>query len=329
MDYKQSGVDVEKGDQFVDWIQDTQFKGPYADKMISGVGGFASIMRFDFPEYKEPCLVSSTDGVGTKVKLATYFGEFEGVGQDLVAMCVNDLACCGAQPLFFLDYYATGKLNLDHAKPFLAGVRKACDFVGAQLVGGETAEMPGVYQNGDFDCAGFTVGVVDKKNILGPEKVQEGDCVLGVSSSGFHSNGFSLLRKVFADDLDQWKKELLEPTALYVPVVRDLMALGLHAVAHITGGGMENIPRVIPSGLQLSLADWDWPAPFQEVQKRTQMSRRKMLETLNCGIGLVVILPEAQKSAAMKMITQHQFKCYELGTMEKGETTLIYPSEES
>ncbi len=327
MDYKQSGVDVEKGDQFVDWIQDTQFKGPYADKMISGVGGFATIMRFDFPKYKEPCLVSSTDGVGTKVKLATHFQSFEGVGQDLVAMCVNDLACCGAQPLFFLDYYATGKLNLDHAKPFLAGVRKACEFVGAQLVGGETAEMPGVYQNGDFDCAGFTVGIVDKENILGPHKVKEGDVVLGVSSSGFHSNGFSLLRKVFADDLDSWKKELLEPTALYVPLVNDLVPLGVHAVAHITGGGMENIPRVIPQGLQLSLQDWQWPAPFIEVQKRTKMSQRQMLETLNCGIGLVVILPADQKQKVEQAIIKHNFKCYSLGTMVLGDTPLVYPKE--
>lgn len=327
MDYKQSGVDVEKGDQFVDWIQDTQFKGPYADKMISGVGGFASIMRFDFPQYKEPCLVSSTDGVGTKVKLATHFQSFEGVGQDLVAMCVNDLACCGAQPLFFLDYYATGKLNLEHAKPFLAGVRKACEFVGAQLVGGETAEMPGVYQNGDFDCAGFTVGIVDKKNILGPHKVQVEDCVLGVSSSGFHSNGFSLLRKVFAADLKDWEKVLLEPTALYVPLVNELMTLGIHAVAHITGGGMENIPRVLPQGLQLKLQEWSWPEPFLEVQRRTQMNQRKMLETLNCGVGLVVILPQAQKSAAEKIISKHAFKVMNLGTLEKGDTQLVYPKE--
>ncbi|MCC6137477.1 MAG: phosphoribosylformylglycinamidine cyclo-ligase [Bdellovibrionaceae bacterium] len=327
MDYKQSGVDVEKGDQFVDWIQDTQFKGPYADKMISGVGGFASIMRFDFPEYKEPCLVSSTDGVGTKVKLATHFNSFEGVGQDLVAMCVNDLACCGAQPLFFLDYYATGKLNLDHAKPFLAGVRKACEFVGAQLVGGETAEMPGVYQNNDFDCAGFTVGIVDKKNILGPDKVQDGDVVLGVSSSGFHSNGFSLLRKVFADDLDKWKKELLEPTALYVPLVMQLMKIGVHAVAHITGGGMENIPRVIPKGLSLTLNDWQWPEAFLEVQKRTGMTKHKMLETLNCGIGLVIMIPADKKADAQKIILENKFKSYDLGIMEKSDTPLVYPKE--
>lgn len=326
MDYKQSGVDVEKGDQFVDWIQDTQFKGPYADKMISGVGGFASIMRFDFPQYKEPCLVSSTDGVGTKVKLATHFNSFEGVGQDLVAMCVNDLACCGAQPIFFLDYYATGKLNLDHAKPFLKGVRSACEFVGAQLVGGETAEMPGVYQNGDFDCAGFTVGVVDRKNILGPDKVKEGDVVLGVSSSGFHSNGFSLLRKVFENDLDKWKDVLLEPTALYVPLVMELMKdADVHAVAHITGGGMENIPRVLPQGLTVRLNDWQWPEPFLEVQRRTQMTKRKMLETLNCGIGLAVVLPKEKAAVAEGIIGKHKFKSYSLGVMEKGDTPLVYP----
>jgi phosphoribosylformylglycinamidine cyclo-ligase len=329
MDYKQSGVDVEKGDQFVDWIQETQSKGPHAGKMISGVGGFASIMQFDFPEYKEPCLVSSTDGVGTKVKLAVHFKSFEGVGQDLVAMCVNDLACCGAQPLFFLDYYATGKLQLDHAKPFLDGVRNACSFVGAQLVGGETAEMPGVYQNDDFDCAGFSVGVVEKKKILGPANVKEGDIVLGVSSSGFHSNGFSLLRKVFADDLEKWKDVLLEPTALYSPLVQDLLPLGIHAVAHITGGGMENIPRVLPEGMTLKLQNWQWPEPFLEVQKRTKMNQRQMLETLNCGIGLVVILPATAQAQAEALITKNKFRSFNLGKIEKGDVPLVYPDKES
>lgn len=327
MDYKSAGVDVEKGDQLVDWIQNTHVKGPLDDKMISGVGGFASIMRFDFPEYKEPCIVSSTDGVGTKLKMAVHFNEYRFIGQDLVAMCVNDLACCGARPLFFLDYYATGKLELEQAQPFLAGVRKACLEVGAQLIGGETAEMPGVYQGRDFDCAGFSVGVVDRSQILGAHQVKEGDVVLGVASSGFHSNGFSLLRKVFEKDLDQWRKELLEPTALYSNLVLELQKQGVRAVAHITGSGMENIPRVIPEGLSLRLLDWEWPQAFLEVQKRTGMSRRKMLETLNCGIGLVVIAPEASRSALEKIINQHGFKSYSLGFIEKNKIPLFYPGE--
>lgn len=327
MDYKSAGVDIDKGDELVDWIQETSSKGPHDDKMISGVGGFASIMKFDFPGIKEPCLVSSTDGVGTKLKLAVHFESYESIGQDLVAMCVNDLACCGAQPLFFLDYYATGKLELAQAKPFLTGVRKACHFVGAQLVGGETAEMPGVYHNRDFDCAGFAVGVVDRKDILGSHKVVEGDVVIGVSSSGFHSNGFSLLRKVFADDLEKWKKELLVPTALYTPLVAQLMPLGIHALANITGSGMENIPRVIPKGLSLKLKNWTWPEPFLEVQRRTQLSTKAMLQTLNCGVGMAVIAPAAHQQAIKSQIEKMNFKTMDLGVLQKGDEPLIYPGE--
>lgn len=327
MDYKSAGVDVEKGDQLVDWIQNTHVKGPLDDKMISGVGGFASIMRFDFPEYKEPCIVSSTDGVGTKLKIAVHFNQYDLIGQDLVAMCVNDLACCGARPLFFLDYYATGKLELEQARPFLAGVRKACLDVGAQLIGGETAEMPGVYHGRDFDCAGFSVGVVDRPKILGSHKVQEGDVVIGVASSGFHSNGFSLLRKVFEKDLDQWKKELLEPTALYSNLVLDLVKHNVHAVAHITGSGMENIPRVIPEGMSLALNDWEWPAAFNEVQKRTGMTRKEMLGTLNCGVGLAVVCSAQDRSAMEKTIADHGFKFYDLGAIAKNSTPLFYPGE--
>jgi phosphoribosylformylglycinamidine cyclo-ligase len=327
MDYKSAGVDVEKGDQLVEWIQETGVPGPYADKMISGVGGFASIMKFDFPEYKEPCIVSGTDGVGTKLKIAVHFDKYDTIGQDLVAMCVNDLACCGAKPLFFLDYYATGKLELAQAQPFLAGVRKACVEVGAMLIGGETAEMPGVYRDRDFDCAGFAVGIVDRPAILGSHKVQDGDVVIGVSSSGFHSNGFSLLRKVFENDMDKFEKELLEPTALYTNLVLELMKVGVHAVAHITGSGMENIPRVIPQGLSLRMKSWEWPAIFREVQKRTGMSDKEMLGTLNCGIGLVAILPAAQAAAARAVIERMKFKTYDLGVIEKNSQPLYYPGE--
>lgn len=325
MDYKSAGVDVERGDELVDWIQKTQGRGPFEDKLISGVGGFASIFRFDFPEYKEPCIVSATDGVGTKLLLAVKMEKYDTIGQDLVAMCVNDLACCGARPLFFLDYYATGKLDLNQAQPFLASVRKACHEVGAQLVGGETAEMPGIYSHRDFDCAGFAIGVVDKPAIIGPHKVQEGNVVLGVSSSGFHSNGYSLVRKIFEKDMDQWAEQLLTPTNLYPNLVMDLMKIDVHAVAHITGGGMENIPRVIPKGLGLRLKDWEWPDLFKEAQKRAAISKRQMLETFNCGMGLSVILPAARKAEAEALIKKHNFKVFDLGVMEKNDTPLFYP----
>ncbi|RYZ64506.1 MAG: phosphoribosylformylglycinamidine cyclo-ligase, partial [Proteobacteria bacterium] len=224
IDYKASGVDVEAGDELVEWLKESGSKtrSPHADRLVSGIGGFAAMFRIGFPEMKKPCLVSSTDGVGTKIKLAAQFKMYEGVGQDLVAMCINDLVCCGAQPLFFLDYYATGKLELEAAKSFLTGVRNACHASGAALIGGETAEMPGVYHGDDFDAAGFSVGIVDEEKALGRHRVSVGDHVIGVSSSGFHSNGYSLLRKVFEGDLEEWREILMTPTHLYASLVLEL-----------------------------------------------------------------------------------------------------------
>lgn len=325
MDYKSAGVDIDKGDALVDWIKESQIKGPFEEKMISGVGGFASIMRFDFPEYKEPCLVSATDGVGTKLKLAVLLNKYDTIGQDLVAMCVNDLACTGARPLFFLDYYATGKLELEQAQPFLEGVRKACQDVGAQLVGGETAEMPGVYRDRDFDCAGFAVGVVDRSQILGPHRVKEGDVVLAIESSGFHSNGYSLLRKVFEKDLKEWAETLLTPTALYTNVILDLLSEDLHGAAHITGGGMDNIARVLPEGLSLTLPDWSWPEACLEVQKRANISVEQMLKTFNCGVGMVCILPAEKEKSAQDKISKNGFKSFKMGVVSKYPDPVVYP----
>lgn len=327
IDYKSSGVDVSKGDEFVDWIQ-SKDQGPYADRVLASVGGFAAIFDMSFPEYKHPCLVSSTDGVGTKLKIACEFNQYEGIGQDLVAMCVNDLICCGGKPLFFLDYFATGKLDLQQAKAFLSSVRESCHKVGARLIGGETAEMPGMYQGNDFDCAGFAVGIVDKSNILGPENVKAGAHVIGVNSSGFHSNGYSLLRKVFEKDLKDWKDILLKPTELYVNLVLELHQKKLlQAVAHITGGGMENIPRVFPNDLQLKLNPWPLPAPFLEVKKRTGMSMTSLLKTLNCGIGLTVIVDPAHGDEVKKIIHQHGYKDFFLGELTKkiNDESIIYP----
>lgn len=333
MDYKTAGVDVEAGDQLVDWLRES---GPRTDlpkdwpsflknSTVDGIGGFAAISRFRFPEMKKPCLVTCTDGVGTKVKLASQFKFFQGVGQDLVAMCVNDLICCGAEPFLFLDYYATGKLALPEAKEFLSGVRKACEESMCLLVGGETAEMPGVYHDGDFDCAGFSVGVVDEDNTLGPHLVKAGDVLIGVSSSGFHSNGYSLLRKVFEKDLAQWKDILLTPTALYPRLARALKKSfegRIHALAHITGGGVENIPRVFPKGLGTQLRPWAWPQPFLEVQSRTGMSREKMLKTLNCGLGLVVVAEPSQAQGIRQLIEAQGFRSFEIGVVEKSDHEL-------
>lgn len=292
MDYKQAGVDVAAGDALVDWLKSTQPKKfPHQDKIVSGIGGFAALFRADFSAMKEPCLVSCTDGVGTKVKLAAEFNRYREVAQDLVAMCVNDMVCCGAQPLFFLDYYATGKLQLEAAKDFLAGVREACHESDCALIGGETAEMPGVYREKDFDCAGFSVGVVDKPLALGPHRVQLGDRLLGFSSSGFHSNGFSLLRKLFEKDLGDWADRLLRPTALYVkPALALIRSGGVHALSHITGGGIENLPRVIPDGMNAEVLPWKMPPEYVEVKRRSGLTWEQMVATLNCGVGMVAIV---------------------------------------
>lgn len=323
MNYKAAGVDVEAGDRLVDWLKETAPETfPHKDKLVSGIGGFAAVFRLRYPEMKKPCLVASTDGVGTKIKLAAHFKQYDTVGQDLVAMCVNDLVCCGAQPLFFLDYYATGKLELEAAKEFLAGVRDACHRSGCALIGGETAEMPGVYGGNDFDAAGFAVGIVDEEKILGPHLVSVGDRVIGVSSSGFHSNGFSLLRRVFESDLEKWREVLMRPTHLYAELVLELVRAGaVCAVANITGGGMENIPRVMPKGTVLPLLDWAWPEPFIEVQDRSGMSREEMLKTLNCGIGLALIVKPERVSEVERVVAQHGFSSYPLGTIEKAKNS--------
>ncbi len=320
IDYKSAGVDVEAGDALVDWLRNTSTsKSPHADKLISGIGGFAAVFRMQFPEIKKPALVSSTDGVGTKVKLASLFGVYNTVGQDLVAMCVNDLVCCGARPLFFLDYYATGKLDPAIARSFLEGVRGACDEADCALIGGETAEMPGVYHDGDFDCAGFSVGLVDEDEMLGPDRVKTGADLIGVSSSGFHSNGYSLLRKLFDKDLDAWRDRLMRPTHLYPRLVLKLQAEGLlQAVAHITGGGMENVPRVLPRGTRVRLLDWSWPDEFVEVQDRSGLSRVEMLKTLNCGIGLVLVVDPKHSDRVRRVCEGTGYKTFVLGAVEPG-----------
>lgn len=321
--YRDSGVDVEAGDQLVDWLIDSDAKKggqsaqPRADQIVSGIGGFAAVFRAQFSHMKKPCLVAATDGIGTKILLASHTGRYREVAQDLVAMCVNDLACSGAEPLFFLDYYATSKLEPKSAKEFLEGVRSACHAVNCALIGGETAEMPGVYKPGDFDAAGFAVGVVDEFEMLGPSRVEIGDQVIGVSSSGFHSNGFSLLRRVFEKDLDEWVDRLLVPTALYVNLILKLKSLGLvKAVAHITGGGMENLPRVLPKGTEVKLIDWAWPEPFIEVQERAKLSREEMLQTLNCGVGLALVCGNKDVAKVESIIKEFGHIAYQLGRVD-------------
>ena len=316
IDYKSSGVDIEKGDAFVEWIKDTQpKKQPHQDKIIDGLGGFAGVFRANFKDMEDPCLVASTDGIGTKLLLGESYNKIEDLGQDLVAMCVNDLVCLGAEPLFFLDYYACGKLDLEKAKAFVTGVRNACIKSNLFLLGGETAEMPGLYSEKQFDGAGFAVGVVDKKNMWGRHNVKAGQTLIGVESSGFHSNGYSLLRKVFADDMDQWIDVLLKPTHLYAEMTENFKAskLPIQACANITGGGMSNIPRCLDQTLQAVLTPWDLPPAFKEVLHRTQAKTHDFYETLNCGVGFVVIVNPEDEDAVHASIKSSGFKSWNLG----------------
>ncbi len=319
INYKTAGVDTEAGDQLVEWLQtsgsSSEAPMPHADRIVSGIGGFASLFNMQFPEINKPLLVTCTDGVGTKVKLASQFEDYSGVGQDLVAMCVNDLICTGGRPLMFLDYYATGKLEQKAAREFLSSVRKACVDSDCALVGGETAEMPGVYHGKDFDCAGFAVGVVDADKTWGPHRVQEGDVLIGLSSSGFHSNGYSLLRKVFAEDLATHKNMLLAPTALYVKVTQLIQKeIDVHAGAHITGGGIENLPRVLPDHLGITIPQlWALPEIYQLVQARTGMSTFELLKTLNCGIGFVYFVRAGQALRTIEIAQKFGIQAQNLG----------------
>ncbi|MGZ3692213.1 MAG: phosphoribosylformylglycinamidine cyclo-ligase [Pseudobdellovibrio sp.] len=332
IDYKKSGVDIQAGDNLVSWLQNPQKSAsqeqknqfPHSDvpdykkRVVSGIGGFAALFDGKFSEMKNPLLVSCTDGVGTKVKLASHFNDYRYVGQDLVAMCANDLICTGGTPLFFLDYYAVGKLDLPRAQEFLASVRQACEDSHMVLIGGETAEMPGVYQNTDFDCAGFSVGVVDKEKMLGPHLVQDGDVILGLESSGYHSNGYSLIRKVFEGQYEQYRDWLLEPTRLYVAAAQLLKKqFDIHAISHITGGGIENLPRVLPEDLKANVKKWELPECFKEVQKRAAIGDQEMRITFNCGMGLMVMINKGQAEEAQKALIAAGYPTQILGFINK------------
>lgn len=299
MDYKEAGVDVEKGDLFVEKIK-RFIKDTYTDQVVSGVGGFAALYEIDEDRY----LAAGTDGVGTKVKLAQELGIHHTIGQDLVAMCVNDVICTGARPMFFLDYLASGKLDLEVHTQLVEGIAKACKEVKCALIGGETAEMPGVYATGVYDLAGFCVGEVDKKKWLSPEKVSPGNTLIGIASSGFHSNGYSLVRKLINDSETELKKEVLTPTRLYVNLVMDLLKSqpeNVRGLAHITGGGFHNIPRMNEDlGYEITTLPSDefrTPA-MNEIVRRSGMGKEKSYETFNMGVGLVIACADETKLKA-------------------------------
>lgn len=316
MDYKSAGVDVEKGDLFVEKIK--SFIGEtYDDRVVGGVGGFAALYEMDEDRY----LAAGTDGVGTKVKLAQELGIHDTIGQDLVAMCVNDVICTGARPMFFLDYLACGKLDLPVHTEIVKGIAKACKEVKCALIGGETAEMPGVYADGVYDLAGFCVGELDKKNWLRPERVKAGDTLVAIASSGFHSNGYSLVRRLLNDTDTQLKKDVLTPTKLYVNTLMTLLKTqreNIHGVAHITGGGFHNIPRMNEElGYEITqLPDDNFrPAFMNEILKRADLTKDSAYETFNMGVGLVIACekPEQLLNALKEMNEQ----CFVLGRVSE------------
>ena len=328
--YKDAGVDIIAGDQLVEKIK------PFAKKtmrngVLAGLGGFGSM--FEIPKnYKNPVLVSGTDGVGTKLKLAFETNNHKTIGQDLVAMCVNDILVQGAEPLFFLDYYACGKLSVSQATDVIKGIADGCQIAGCALVGGETAEMPGMYNEGEYDLAGFSVGIVEKQNIIDGSKVKSGDTVIGLPSSGPHSNGYSLIRRLLKEtktnlndsfDDKTFADVLLAPTKIYVkPLLNLIKKLEVKALAHITGGGLtENIPRVLPPHLavEINLSSWQKPDIFSWLQTAGNLTDQEMFKTFNCGIGMILILSQENKVQAFEILKLMDQESIELGMVSQRE----------
>ncbi len=335
--YKDAGVDIDAGEEVVSRIKPL-VKATARDGVMGGIGGFGALFDLKAAGYTDPILVSATDGVGTKLKVAIDTKTFDSVGIDLVAMCVNDLIVQGAEPLFFLDYFATGKLDVEHATATISGIAKGCEIAGCALIGGETAEMPGMYAAEDYDLAGFTVGAVNRDAIITGEQVQDGDVILGLASDGLHSNGFSLVRKLvhdtqgisyeasvpFASDKASLGAELLTPTRIYVkPVLEVLKAYkgAVHGMAHITGGGLaENIPRSIPDGLcaEIECTTWEFPPLYKWLKQIGNLSNKDLSRTLNTGIGYVMIVDQNQASAISKMLSAAGEQVVTLGKITQG-----------
>lgn len=330
--YLDAGVDIDAGNRLVDKIK-PHTKSTNRPGVLSGLGGFGGL--FELPAgYKQPVLVSGTDGVGTKLNLATMMNRHDTIGIDLVAMCVNDIIVTGAEPLYFLDYYATGSLDVEKATDVIKGIAEGCKQSGAALIGGETAEMPGMYAKEDYDLAGFAVGVVEKADILSPDNINTGNILLGLESSGPHSNGFSLIRKVLElssapldTDLDgsTLGDALLAPTKIYVkPLLELIKQCEVPGIAHITGGGLtENLPRILPehSCANIQLDSWPQPAIFKWLQDNGNITNAEMLKTFNCGIGMVVVLNDSDVATAQKVLNDHQINSFIIGSIANSEAT--------
>jgi phosphoribosylformylglycinamidine cyclo-ligase len=327
--YRDAGVDIDAGDELVERIKPV-VRRTQRPEVLAGIGGFGALV--EIPKgYQHPVLVSGTDGVGTKLRLAIDTGRHDTIGIDLVAMCANDVVVTGAEPLFFLDYYATGKLRVEVAESVIRGIAEGCAQAGAALVGGETAEMPGIYSGDDYDLAGFCVGVVEKSAIIDGTRVQPGDTVIGLASSGPHSNGYSLIRKLIDVaqanaqtmlDGRQLFERLLTPTRIYVKSLLELIrTVPVHGLAHITGGGLtDNIPRVLGDGLEVVLERQSWPRDpvFEWLQRTARISANEMYRTFNCGIGMVAIVPNQQAQSAVALLNARGESACVIGEVRKG-----------
>ncbi|HZX36611.1 MAG TPA: phosphoribosylformylglycinamidine cyclo-ligase [Thermodesulfobacteriota bacterium] len=330
--YKQSGVSIDEGEKLVRFIKPLA-KATYTKGVVAGVGGFGAPFSLKFKKLKDPILVSGTDGVGTKLKVAFMADRHDSIGIDLVAMCVNDIVTSGAEPLFFLDYFATGRLNAEKASMIIKSIAKGCKLAGCALVGGETAEMPGLYKKGEYDLAGFAVGAVERQRLIDGRGIKPGDAIIGIASSGLHSNGYSLARKVLFEKLrhklsdkpKRFKKtigeELLTPTKIYVKsILRLIQLFDIKGVAHITGGGItENVPRVLPEGVKAVIREgsWDVPRIFGYMKEKGNIKETEMRRTFNMGIGMVLIAKKNQAASIIKELKRVGDIGYIIGTIEK------------
>lgn len=338
--YKAAGVDIAAGEEAVERIK-AKVRSTFRPEVIGDIGGFGGLFSFAGHRYRHPVLVSSTDGVGTKALVAQAAGRFDTIGVDLVAMCVDDIVCAGAEPLFFLDYIAVGQLDPDHIEQLVEGVAEGCRQAGCALIGGEMAEHPGAMEPGEFDLVGFAVGVVERDLMLGADRVQPGDALVGLPSPGLRSNGYSLARRVLLDragrDLDEpayegarhsLADELLEPSVVYAPAIRALIeAVDVHAVAHVTGGGLPgNLPRSLPKGCDAVVDDSTWESPriFGEIQRLGEISDDEMRQVFNLGLGMVAVVPQEDLYRALDVLRTAGHRAVEIGRVEKGHGALRY-----
>ena len=330
LSYRDAGVDIDAGDSLVERIK-PHARRTMRPEVLAGIGGFGALMELP-KNYTEPVLISGTDGVGTKLKLAFHMNKHDTIGQDLVAMSVNDILVQGAEPLFFLDYFACGHLDVDVAEQVVAGIARGCELSGCALIGGETAEMPGMYPAGEYDLAGFAVGVAEKSKVITGRDIRPGDAVLGLASSGPHSNGYSLIRKIIdvtGADLSApfagrtLGETLLEPTRIYVkPLLALMKILPVKGLAHITGGGITgNVPRVLPEDVTAVIDGraWTWPAAFQWLQEKGRVALDEMHRTFNCGIGMVLVVAPGDAQAAMDFLSEQGETVYRLGEIRVRE----------